>query len=299
MTGSMTHCGKLSSYSEIIMNGIETCDTEKGRIEYRQTGAGPTVLIVHGGHDSCRGDYGQRILIDNNYSILIPTRPGYRGTPISSGTTAESTADLFAALLKRLDINRVIVIGNSAGGPVALQFVKRYPDVVEKLLLEAAVVKPWFHKLTVQYYGVKVIFNPKRQRKFWQNLAKKLNENQETTLSDTMKLFTKCNPRDVLGRMSNEDIESLKKALVTNNDSGEGFVHDVEHRVKNINEITCPTLIIHSRNDASVPFLHAEYAHKMIKNSELFEAPTDSHFIYLGPGSREVLEKRMAFIKTG
>lgn len=281
------------------MNDIEICETEKGRIEYSLTGYGPTVLIVHGGHDSCRGDYGQQALIDNKFSVLIPTRPGYRGTPITSGVTAETTADLFDALLKKLDIKKVIVIGNSAGGPVALEFVRKYSAKVEKFILEAAVVKPWFHRLTVQYYGVKHIFNPKRQRKFWQKQVKKLNDNPEKTLVDNLKLFTKLNPKTVFDRMGVENIELLKDAMITGNDSGEGFFYDVEHRAKNINEITCPTLIIHSKNDASVPFSHAEYAHKMIKNSVLFEAPTDSHFIYIGHGSKEVLEKRMAFITTG
>lgn len=281
------------------MNDIKTCKTEKGKVEYSLTGRGPTVLIVHGGHSSCRGDYGNQVLIDNNFSVLIPTRPGYYGTPITSGTTAEATADLFVALLKKLDIKKVIVIGSSAGGPVALEFVRKYPDMAEKLILEAAVVKPWFHRLTVQYYGVKVIFNPKRQRKFWQNLIKKLNDNPEKTLVDNMKLFTKLNPKTVLERINDDDIKLLKDAMITGNDSGNGFIYDVEHRAKKINEILCSTLIIHSRNDGSVPFSHAEYAHKMIKNSILFEAPTDSHFIYIGPGSKEVLKKRMSFIKTG
>lgn len=279
------------------MKGIETCETENGRIEYYLGGKGPAVLIVHGGHSSCRGDYMQENLIDNNFSVLIPTRPGYGGTPITSGTTAESTADLFASLLKRLNIDKVILIGNSAGGPVTLQFAMRYPEIVEKLILEAAVVKPWFHRLTYQYYGAKFIFNPKRQRKFWQNLTKKLNDNPEKTLINTMKLFTKLDPKSVIDKMSTEDIELLKNAMITENDSGEGFVYDMEHRAKNIHEIICPTLIIHSKNDASVPFSHAEYAYKMIKKSELFEAPTDSHFIYLGPGSKKVMEKRLAFIK--
>jgi len=281
------------------MNGIEICETEKGRIEYFHAGTGPTVLIVHGGHDSCRGDYMKQALIDRNFSVLIPSRPGYRGTPICSGKTAQSTADLFAALLNKLEIKKVIVIGNSAGGPAALEFAKRYPDIVEKLVLESAIVKPWFHKLTFQYYGARVIFNPEKQGKFWQNLSNKLYKNPEKTLVNTMKLFTKRDPAAVIARMSAEDLEQLKGAMITGNDSGEGFVHDIEHRAKNINTIQCPTLIIHSKNDASVPFSHAQYAHTMIQDSVLFEAPTDSHFLYFGPGSKEVLDKRMEFITAG
>ncbi len=279
------------------MNKIKICETEKGTVEYFLKGNGTTVLIVHGGHDSCRGDYMNDNLLENNFSVLIPTRPGYRGTPISSGKTAKDTADLFASLLKKLGIKKVFLIGNSAGGPVALEFAKLYPEIVEKLVLEAAVVKPWFHRLTVQYYGVKVIFNPKNQGKFWNRLKEKLDKNPKKTLLDNIKLFTKLNPQKVLDMMSNQEIEVLKTSMVTGNDSGEGFIYDVEHRAKDIDQINCPTLIIHSKNDGCVSFSHAEYAHKMIKNSILFEAPTVSHFIYLGPGSKEVLEKRIAFLK--
>jgi len=278
------------------MNEIQTAITNKGKIEYLLKGRGPAVLIVHGGHGSCRSDYRQDRLIDKGFSVLIPTRPGYGGTPIDSGTTAESTADLFAALLAKLNVKTARVIGNSAGGPTALELARKYPENVDKLILEAAVVKPWFHRLRCEYYGSKFIFHPKRQRKFWQNLSKKLQKNPEKTLIRNMKLFTRLNPGAVIAGMNKEEIELLKYAMITGNDSGEGFVHDVDHRAPDISKIQCPTLIIHSRNDGSVPFSHAEYAHKMIPGSILFEAPTDSHFIYFGRGSEEVLRKRTDFL---
>ena len=184
------------------MSNIETCITEKGLIEYSFEGSGPTVLIVHGGHGSCRSDYQRQSLIENGFLVLMPTRPGYRGTPIASGKTAAATAGLFASLLELLGIGRVSVIGSSAGGPIALEFARRYPQITEKLILEAAAVKPWYHKLTVQYYGIKVLFSPKRQRKFWDNQKKKLAGNETRTLLGNLKLFTTLKPEDVLKRIS-------------------------------------------------------------------------------------------------
>jgi len=278
------------------MNEIKIAETNKGKIEYILNGKGPTVLIVHGGHGSCCIDYKQNQLLEKGFSVLIPTRPGYKGTPIESGKTAEATADLFSELLKVLKIKKVSVIGNSAGGPTALEFTKRHQEKVVKLILEAAVIKPWFHKLTIQYYGVKAILNPKKQKKFWDNLKTQLEKDEKKTLLKNLKLFTKLKPEYVLKRMSDNDIESLIKYMVTENDSGTGFIYDVEHRARHIEKISTSTLIIHSKNDGSVSFNHAVYANKKIKNSELFTAPTDSHFIYIGPGSEEVIQKRTDFL---
>ncbi|MEJ2627666.1 MAG: alpha/beta hydrolase [bacterium] len=278
------------------MNNIKTAQTRKGLIEYSYEGEGPTVLIIHGGHGNCRSNYKQKILLKKGFSVLIPTRPGYKGTPIETGKTAEATADVIASLLDYLRIKDVFVIGNSAGGPVSLEFAKRYSSKIKKYILESAVIKPWFHKLTIQYYGIQYIFHPKRQKRFWENLVKQLEKNEKKTLLKNLKLFTKINPQEVLCHMSKEDIELLKKYMITENDSGTGFINDVRHRATNIDKISIPTLIIHSKNDGSVPFSHAEYAHRKIRNSELFVAPTETHFIYIGPGSEEVLKKRVDFL---
>ncbi len=278
------------------MDEIRFCDTKKGSVEYLLKGEGPTVLFVHGGHGSCLGEFGQQSLIDNGFSVLIPTRPGYRGTPIGSGETVYATADLFAALLDALEIEKVTVVGISAGGPTALVFAGRYPELTEKLILESAVVKPWMHRLTVQYYAARVIFHPKRQEEFWRRLREKLRKDEKKTLVKNLKRFTRLKPDDMLSRLSGEELRTLKEGLVTGNDSGCGFVHDMEHRSGDIRKISCPTLIIHSQNDGCLPISHAEYAHKMIRESQLYHAPTDSHFIYIGPGSREVLEKRLSFL---
>lgn len=281
------------------MNHVQICNTPKGTVEYSLTGTGPTILIVHGGHDSCQGDYMNQKMIENHYSVLIPSRPGYGNTPIESGKTAQSTADLFAYLLEALQIPQVFILGNSAGGPVALEFARQYPEKVKKMILESAVVKPWFHKLTIEYYGAKYIFSPKRQRKFWDKLASDYEKNPKKVLRKNLKIFTKINPDEMLESLSSDEMSVLAHSLITGNDSGSGFVYDIEHRAINIHEVACPTLIIHSKNDGTVPYSHAQYAYQMIQNAELYESPTASHFLYIGPGSEEVFAKRMSFIKAG
>ena len=65
------------------------------------------------------------------YRVLTPDRPGYLGTPIVNGGTPERQADLAAALLDTLGIDRVAVVGLSAGGPGAIQFAVRHADRVD------------------------------------------------------------------------------------------------------------------------------------------------------------------------
>jgi pimeloyl-ACP methyl ester carboxylesterase len=280
---------------EMNMKEIKYYQSAKGRIEYVLTGKGPVVLFFHGGHDSCLGNFRYKALLDNGFSVLVPSRPGYSGTDISVGKTAEETAEAAAGLLTYLQIDRVSVIGVSAGGPAALCFVKEFVTKVHKLILESAVVKPWFHRFKFEYWVSRILFSPRNQKKFWQGLKKKLIQNEKKTIVKNLKIFTRLNPYKVYNNLSDPEKEMLKSFLF-DNDSGEGFIYDIDHRVKKINTIAVPTLIMHSKNDGTVPFCHAQYAHKQICGSELFPAPVNSHFIYIGSGSDKVLRKRLDFL---
>ncbi|WP_047309455.1 alpha/beta fold hydrolase [Rhodopseudomonas palustris] len=105
--------------------------TARGPIELAHWGDGPAVLALHGG----MGGYDQSLLLGRAvlgdapaHRVLALSRPGYLGTPQSSGTSPSAQADLYAALLDTLAIERAAVIAVSAGGPSALQFALRHPD---------------------------------------------------------------------------------------------------------------------------------------------------------------------------
>ncbi|ABD07677.1 Alpha/beta hydrolase [Rhodopseudomonas palustris HaA2] len=105
--------------------------TARGIIELAESGDGPAVLALHGG----MGGYDQSLLLaratlgdDPRHRVLALSRPGYLGTPQARGATPEQQADLYAALLDTLGIDRAIVIAVSAGGPSALHFGLRHPS---------------------------------------------------------------------------------------------------------------------------------------------------------------------------
>jgi pimeloyl-ACP methyl ester carboxylesterase len=75
-----------------------------------------------------------------NVRLVSVDRPGYGGSqPISSGawSTVASAADDLASVLDSLYLERVGVVGWSAGGRVALALAARRPDLVERLVVIA------------------------------------------------------------------------------------------------------------------------------------------------------------------
>ena len=70
----------------------KTAITSKGPIEYRLEGAGPTVVVLNGGHCSRDTRLSHERLTLHGYSVLTPSRPGYDSTPCSFFKASESQA---------------------------------------------------------------------------------------------------------------------------------------------------------------------------------------------------------------
>ena len=126
---------KVSNYTKSV------AQTKAGQIEYTLQGQGPVVLKLTGSMEDCESTGGNAALLGAGFSILTPSRPGYGKTPLSIGRTATEAADAMVSLIDKLDIAKVDVIAESAGGPTALYLAARHPERVRKLVLEEAVSK--------------------------------------------------------------------------------------------------------------------------------------------------------------
>src|SRR5262245_13055488 len=113
--------------------------TSLGPVEYGTRGEGPVILHFHGGNVGHNGWFFLEHLVLAGYQVLTPDRPGYLGTPIDNGGSPEQQADLAAALLERLGIERVAVVGISAGGPGAIEFAARHASRVDAPVLLSAI----------------------------------------------------------------------------------------------------------------------------------------------------------------
>jgi len=265
--------------------------TRVGRIEYRLEGSGPTVMVLNGGHCSRDTRLSHEKLVEHGFSVLTPSRPGYDGTPIEVGKSAQAAADALAALLDTLQIPSVDVIGISAAGPTALAFVQRHPGRVGKLVLESAVTSDWDER------------NKRRARIGFGRLAGVTWLVMHTLLELFPTAIIKVLLHDltvldvdmVYKRLGQDELAFIKRMIRTSQAST-GFVNDIEHRVDGLATITKPVLVMYSPNDRTVSPENARRVAREIATCELFEVPADTHLIWIGRTAGEVWDRRLSFL---
>ena len=108
-------------------------------------GTGSPVLVVHGtpgGIDVAA--IMSRFLPSADFRVVTLSRPGYQGTPLASErATLDDEADLYAAVLDDLGIDRASVLAWSGGGPAAYRFAVRHPARVRSLAVAAGLTGRW------------------------------------------------------------------------------------------------------------------------------------------------------------
>ena len=75
----------------------------------------------------------------HGFGVIAPSRSGYGRTPRTSGDIYANEADLFAALLDDLNIDKVVLVAVSGGGPTGVNFAARHPERIACLIMECAV----------------------------------------------------------------------------------------------------------------------------------------------------------------
>jgi pimeloyl-ACP methyl ester carboxylesterase len=112
-------------------------EIEGMRVHYRDEGAGPPLVLIHGAPSSLHTWDGWARLLSSHRRVVRLDLPGFGLTgraPDGDYRTARC-ARVVAALLDQLGVGRADMAGNSFGGRVALTFALDHPDRVRKLVL--------------------------------------------------------------------------------------------------------------------------------------------------------------------
>ncbi len=116
--------------------GSKLISTPCGAIEYADVGTGPPVFVIHGaGGGFDQGLEFAQPLIDHGFRVIAPSRFGYLRTPLPKDASPMAQADAHACLLDTLRLDKVAVLGVSAGAPSAMQLCLRHPERCTAMVL--------------------------------------------------------------------------------------------------------------------------------------------------------------------
>jgi pimeloyl-ACP methyl ester carboxylesterase len=292
-----------------LYSGSTVVETEMGPTEYAMIGdSGPVLAFMHGGP----GHYYSAIayfsdLMGKGFRCLTWSRPGFLRTPLSTGTTPETQADALAALLDALSIDKVAVIGASAGGPPAYQFAIRHPDRTWALVQADGISRAYSPAV-----------NPRPGVETWVYL---LGQDSGMWLYNAMFEYAHLGTaRQFIGMMSlldDEQNDELARSVVAdatqldmlgkvflsmgpNSLLKVGTFNDISNYTDMppmpLEEITAPALIVHGTADGDVPPEDASYAASKIPGAELYWVENGIHVVTLSQDSDVTMNRILEFL---
>jgi pimeloyl-ACP methyl ester carboxylesterase len=255
------------------------------------------VLVLNGGHTNCHSPLGhEAFFLAQRYQLIIPSRPGYGRTPSSTGKRAEAFADALVSVLDHLQLDQVIVVGISAGGPTALQLAGRHPERVSKVILQNAATDGRYASGMIRFLTY-LFFNPVLEGMVWAAFRRFGRVAPQAALKSLMWGLT-CLPIDqVLSAMS-PDQQQAALAFLQASRSGSGFLHDIHHHCGDLGRVRAPVLVITSKYDGLVDSSHAIYAEKHIPQAQLFVSEAESHLMWFSSHDHEIRAKMQEFLQS-
>jgi pimeloyl-ACP methyl ester carboxylesterase len=172
--------------------------------------------------------------------VLAPSRFGYLGSSMPPNATPAAQADAFAALLDALDIHQIDVVGLSAGATSALQLALRHPQKVKHLAVLVGNL-PGSPTAVVQPYSVRL---SNRQLPMWA---------MRTIAPSMMVRLVAAVPKEFTmttedARFVAEFIDSLFPVMREGYDF-DVSVSNVDVNDYNLEAVSVPTLIVHTKDD--------------------------------------------------
>jgi len=98
-------------------------------LDVLRVGTGPPVVLVHGSIVEARRTWRHQLVLAQRWSLCLPNRPGFAGSPPLARGDFEAEAPLIAELLG----DGAHLVGHSYGGAIALLAAAARPEAVRSL----------------------------------------------------------------------------------------------------------------------------------------------------------------------
>ncbi len=215
------------------------------------------------------------------------SRPGYLGTELAGRETIDQQADLHAALLDALGVERAGVIAWSGGGPSSYRLAVRHPERVSGLVVLAGVS----HALQrpKEDFVDRLIFTTRTGNWMLRVMAAHA---PKQLISSTL---------EAEGSLSQEELEQRTEEVFTD-ETKRSFVLDLDATVTQrpprqagldndygqfeaigsleLEKVQAPTLLVQGSADTDVPPDHSDHAHGTIPGAKLLTLDRGTHLAF-------------------
>ena len=145
--------GALAAYTGWTARKVERslppegafAEIEGARLHYVDQGSGPAVVMIHGLAGQLRHfTYALAERLTPDHRVIAVDRPGAGRSDAAPGASqsVRAQARVIAGLIRKLGLERPLVVGHSLGGAVALALALDHPELVGGLALIAPLTQP-------------------------------------------------------------------------------------------------------------------------------------------------------------
>jgi 4,5:9,10-diseco-3-hydroxy-5,9,17-trioxoandrosta-1(10),2-diene-4-oate hydrolase len=254
--------GAIPPHKEIDIDGV--------KLAYNDDGAGPVILCLHAiGHGA--SDFARvSQVLRNRYRVIALDWPGQgRSGPDNEAASAGRYAELLEKFITALQLDRIVILGNSIGGAAAIRYTADNLQHVRGLVLcnpggldkggRAAVI---FCRMMARFFGAGV-----RGSKWF---AKAFNAYYKRVLPSSEAFAQRA--KIVLAGYETAPI--LEQAWMS--------FADAQADLKPlIPQIRCPVQFCWAMRDRFVPLARSKYAVAKFANARVEKFPTAGHAAFL------------------
>jgi pimeloyl-ACP methyl ester carboxylesterase len=226
-------------------------------VNYRLTGKGRLILMLHGWGDSAKGLQGLEKSLIDNYQVLNIDLPGFGGSQAPNEPwNLDNYSFFLESLINKLELPQPYgVIGHSNGASIALRAVSLGKLEPKKLVLLAAAglregngLRRFLLMLLAKIGNLATVWLPERYRRSLRSSLYNAAGSDMLVAPELQETFKRTVRQDV-----KSDAENIK----------------------------LPTLLIYARNDQATPLENGELYHSLIKDSRLEVIDDAGHFVHL------------------
>ena len=284
----------------------ETISTAAGAVEAEVRGSGTPVLVLHGspgGIDAAR--VMRRFLPEDKFRTIVLSRPGYLGTPLGAGhASIDREADLLAAVLDTVGVDRAGVLAYSGGGPSAYRLAVRHPGRVTSLVAVAAVSARY--DAPAPSVSDRFMFGTPAGRWLIGFLARHAPdqvvggalEGEGSVRGEELKALT-------AGVLADPEQRAAVLAFATTVGTGgarrAGWQNDLRNFAAigslELDRVRCPVLLIHGDADTDAPIHYSYSARDALPDSRLIVLDRGTHLaFYAHPDAAATQEEARVFL---